>query len=96
MRLRKRDNRKEHVEEVLWVTVRDRAHWSMSELFQVSCDGLFGGLEPLEELGMKSTPHFLPLVPFSAPYFYFVTYPEPSLPTPGPLPPGTFGLIWVF
>lgn len=96
MRLRKSENRKELVEEVLWVTVRDRAQGSVSGLFQVSCDGLFGGLEPLEELGMKSTHHFLPLVSFLAPYFYFGTYPEPSLPTPGPLPTGTFGLIWVF
>lgn len=55
---RKSNNRKEQVEEVLWVTVRDRAQRSMSGLFPVPCDGIFGGSEPLEGLGNEADPPF--------------------------------------
>lgn len=55
---RKSNNRKEQVKKVLWVTVRGRAEWSMCGLFHVPCDGVLGGLEPLEGPGNEAHPPF--------------------------------------
>lgn len=60
--------------------VRDRTQCSMSGLFHVPRDGVFGGLEPWEGLAMKSTHHLLPFVPL-APYVDSLPSPEPFLPT---------------
>ena len=55
------------MEEALWVTVKDRVHCSVTELFLVPCNGLFGGLGPFKGLKMKPVHHLLP----SALFFFF-------------------------
>lgn len=68
MRMSKSYSGREPMEEALWVTVKDRVHCSMTELFLVPCNGLFGGLGPFKGLlKMKPVHHLLP----SAPFFFF-------------------------
>ena len=55
------------MEEAPWVTVKDRVHCSVTELFLVPCNGLFGGLGPFKGLKMKPVHHLLP----SALFFFF-------------------------
>lgn len=59
------------MEEVLRVTVKDKAQWSRTGFLHVPCDGLYGGLGPFEGLRMKPVHDFLPSDPlgFLFPYF---------------------------
>lgn len=50
-RLSKSSGRKDDVEGLLWVTVRDREEWSMAALFPVPCGGLFDGWSHIKVWG---------------------------------------------